>query len=46
MAFLDRVASAYADPVRRAKLIYWLWMASTAFMVLGFVVILVKVLLE
>ena len=46
MSLLQRVASAYEDPVRRAKLVYWAYMLSTAMLVLGFLVILVRLFLD
>jgi len=40
VGFLQRIADAYEDPARRARAMLWLWLLSTAFLVIGFLVML------
>ena len=41
---LERMMKRYSDPARRARLVWWLWVISTAFTLFGFAVILYLVL--
>jgi phage shock protein PspC (stress-responsive transcriptional regulator) len=41
---LERMTERYSDPARRARLVWWLWLVSTAFMLFGFAVIFYLVL--
>jgi len=41
---LDRMMERYSDPARRARLVWWLWIVSTGFTLLGFAVILYLIL--
>ncbi len=36
---LDRLRERYSEPEKRAKLVWWLWIVSTAFTLFGFAVI-------
>jgi phage shock protein PspC (stress-responsive transcriptional regulator) len=37
---LEWMMERYSDPARRARLMMWLWIVSTGFMLFGFAVIL------
>ncbi len=37
---MDRMAKAWDNPEQRARLLRWMWLLSTGFMLLGFAVIL------
>ena len=41
---LDRLIAKYSEPERRARLVWWLWVISSAFTLFGFAVILYLVL--
>lgn len=46
MGLLQRMADAYEDPARRARILLYFWLISTGFLVFGFLIILVKVFLS
>ena len=37
---MERLARAWDNPEQRARLLRWMWLISTGFMLFGFVVIL------
>ena len=36
---LDKLKEKYSDPEKKARLAWWFWIVSTAFMLFGFAVI-------
>lgn len=43
---LERMQSAYEDPKRRTLFLMWFWVASTGFLVFGFVAMFVILFLR
>jgi phage shock protein PspC (stress-responsive transcriptional regulator) len=40
---MDRLAARWDDPMRRARLLRWLWLVSTGFTLFGFGVIFYRI---